>query len=280
MSKMILLEIDAGVAVITLDRPEKLNAFAGDMREQLIDALDSVAARTDVNVVVITGSGRAFCSGGDVQHMVDLKARAADFQELAPLLEAGRAIVERILAFEIPVIAAVHGVAAGAGCNLALACDIRLASAEAKFGETFVRIGLHPDWLGSHHLPRLTNTAHALDLCWTGEMLSADEALRMGLVQRVFPVEEFPLAWREYARRLAAAPQTSVRAVKRTLRAAPMRTLAQNLEVEVSAQAACWTSADSEEGLRAFLEKRPSRFSAPPVREASCRPSAAAQRFE
>ncbi len=276
----VLLEVVAGVATITLNRPDKLNAFAGDMRERLLGALERVAADRSVRVAVLTGAGRGFCSGGDVQHMVELKSRGAGFDALAPLLEAGRAIVTRLAALEIPVVAAVNGVAAGAGCNLALACDVRLASSEARFGETFVKIGLHPDWGGAYQLPRTVGVAAALDLCWSGELIGAEEALRLGLVQRVFAAAEFDAQWRVYAARLAAAPATSVRGVKRTLRAAGERTLTQCLDAESAAQAACWASPDSAEGLAAFVEKRAPRFAGEPVADDARAPSAAARRFE
>jgi len=278
-AETILLDVTAGVAVITLNRPEKLNAFAGDMRERLVEALDRVAANRDVRVLVITGAGKGFCSGGDVQHIVDLKSRRAEFEALEPLLDAGRAIVTRLAAFPYPVIAAVNGVAAGAGCNLALACDVRLASTEARFGETFVRIALHPDWGGTYHLPRLAGTAAALDLCWTGDVIDSVDALRLGLVQRVFPAKEFDSRWREYAAKLAAAPATSVRAIKRTMLASRHATLEQCLDAEAAAQAACWASADSGEGLAAFVEKRAAKFSAEAV-GSDAAPSAAARRFE
>jgi 2-(1,2-epoxy-1,2-dihydrophenyl)acetyl-CoA isomerase len=276
----ILLTVADHVAVITLNRPDKLNAFAGDMRERLVRALECVAEDRSVRVLVITGAGKGFCSGGDVQHMVDLKSRGADFEALAPLLEVGRDIVTRIEALAIPVIAAVNGVAAGAGCNLALACDVRLASSDARFGETFIKIGLHPDWGGTHALPRLVGTAAALDLCWTGDLVAADDALRMGLVQRVFPAAEFEARWREYAARLAGSPATSVRAIKRSIRASHARTLDQCLTAEATAQAACWASADSTEGLTAFVEKRAPRYGAEPLPEDGLAPSAAARRFE
>ena len=250
------------------------------MREQLVRALECVADDRSVRVLVITGAGKGFCSGGDVPHMVDLKARDAGFDALAPLLDVGRAIVTRIASLRVPVIAAVNGVAAGAGCNLALACDVRLASSEARFGETFVKIGLHPDWGGTYALSRLVGTAAAMDLCWTGDLVSADDALRLGLVQRVYPAAEFEARWREYAARLAAAPATSIQAAKRTLRAALERTLDQCLAAESNAQAACWASADSAEGLKAFVEKRAAAFSAEPVGDDSVAPSAAARRFE
>jgi 2-(1,2-epoxy-1,2-dihydrophenyl)acetyl-CoA isomerase len=280
MSSPILLAVADGIAVVTLNRPEKLNAFVGDMRERMVQALDAVAADRSVRVLVITGAGKGFCSGGDVQHMVELKGRDAGYEALAPLVDAGRDIVTRLAAFEIPVIAAVNGVAAGAGCNLALACDVRLASTEARFGETFVRIGLHADWGGTYHLTRLAGTANALDLCWTGDLIGAEDALRLGVVQRVWSAVEFEDRWREYAARLAAAPATSLRATKRSIRAALARTLEQCLDAETAAQSACWSSPDSAEGIRAFVEKRPARFGAEPVAEDALAPSPASRRFE
>ena len=262
MLQTIRLELSAGVARITLDRPDKLNAFADDMREQLIAALDRVAVAPGVNVLVITGAGRAFCSGGDVRHMVELKARDAAFEELEPLLELGRAIVTRIAALPFPTIAAVNGVAAGAGMNLALACDLRIASDAASFGETFVRIGLHPDWGGTHALPRLVGLPKALELCWSGDVLDAAEALRIGLVNRVIAHEQFDAEVSAFAAKLATAPQASVRGAKQSLRASGARTLAECLDVEAEAQRACWASADAGEGLSAFVEKRAAKFGA------------------
>src|SRR6185503_15585166 len=182
MNDWIQLRRDGAVARITLNRPDKLNAFAEDMRERLIDALDAVAADRDARVLILTGAGRAFCAGGDVRHMVDLKRRRAEFHELEPLLTAGRTIVSRLQALTIPTVAAVNGVAAGAGCNLALACDLRWASDQATFGETFVRIGLHADWGGTYFLPRLVGLPMALEMCWTGDVIDAQRALQIGLV--------------------------------------------------------------------------------------------------
>ncbi len=262
MSNLILFEVRDHVATITLDRPAKLNSFADDMREQLITALDQVARDPDARVLVVTGAGRAFSAGGDVQHMVALKERNAGFDEMLPLLEAGRRIVTRLHELPIPTIAAVNGVAAGAGANLALACDLRLASDQASFGETFVRIGLHPDWGGTYFLPRLVGAARALELCWLGDVIDAAEALRIGLVNRVIPAAEFAREVSAYAARLAAAPATSVREIKRTIRASEQRTLAACLDGETAAQELCWASPDIAEGLRAFVEKRTARFGA------------------
>ena len=279
MPQTIRLDIAAGVARITLDRPDRLNAFAADMREQLIAALDRVAAAPGVNVLVITGAGRAFCSGGDVGHMVELKDGGAAFAGLEPLLELGRGIVTRIDALPFPTLAAVNGVAAGAGLNLALACDLRVASDQASFGETFVRIGLHPDWGGTHALPRLVGLPKALELCWTGDMIDAAEALRIGLVNRVVPHDDLAADVEAFAAKLAAAPRTSVRLAKRSLRAAGERSLAECIDAEAEAQRECWESADSAEGLRAFVEKRAAKFGAGDF-ELAGRSSAAVPRFE
>lgn len=280
MADLVLLDVHAGVATITLNRPDRLNAFGDDMREQLIDALDHVAGSADARVLVLTGAGRAFCAGGDVHHMLRLKQKDADFAELKPLLEYGRAIVTRIEALDLPTLAAVNGPAAGAGINLALACDLRLASDHATFGETFVRIGLHPDWGGTYFLPRLVGLAKALELCWLGDVVDANEAARAGLVNHVWPDGEFRERVRAFASRLAAAPQTSVRHAKQSLRAALDRTLNQCLDAEVQAQRACWSSEDVAEGLAAFAEKRAPEFGGELVAAGDLAPSEAARRFE
>lgn len=295
MPDLILLEEANGVASVTLNRPDRLNAFADDMREQLGAALDQVAHFPGARVLLLTGAGRAFCSGGDVRHMVDLKQRGAGFDALQPLLDAGRAVIARLAALPIPTIAAVNGAAAGAGLNLALACDLRIASDQATFGQTFARIGLHPDWGGSYFLPRAIGLGPALEMSWLGDMIGADEALRIGLVNRVVPHDRLADEARSLAARLAAAPERPVRLVKASFTASAHRTLEECLDAEAGAQAACWNSADAAEGLRAFVEKRSPKFG-PSERsdagdgagaapsdageETGAAPSAAARRFE
>lgn len=265
MSALVQLHVADRIATLTLNRPEKLNAFKDDMREALGPALDRVAADPEARVLVITGAGRAFSAGGDIQHMVDLKERQASYEEFLPMLEAGRLAARRLAALEIPTLAAINGPAAGGGLNLALACDMRIASEGATLGETFVRLGLHIDWGGAYHLPRLVGMAKALELCWLGELIDAQEALRIGLVNRVVARERFADEVRAVALRLASAPQTSIRLTKRTLTASFERSLAQCLEAEIEAQRICWQSADVLEGTRAFIEKRPARFVGEPV---------------
>ncbi len=260
MPELVLLSQAEGIATLTLNRPDKLNAFADDMRDALASALDRVAAQPDTRVLVVTGAGRAFCAGGDIQHMVRLKERNAAYEEFVPLLEAGREGISRLAALPIPVIAAINGPAAGGGLNLALACDLRIASDQATFGETFVRLGLHADWGGTYFLPRLVGTSKAFELCWLGDMIDASEALRIGLVNRVVPHARLGEEVGAIAARLAAAPQASLRLVKQTLTAAAHRSLAECMATEIEAQRLCWGTADVAEGTRAFVERRPPRF--------------------
>lgn len=278
MSETILTSFDRGVFTVRLNRPEKLNAFAEDMRERLRDALDEAAVRPGVRVVVLTGAGRAFCSGGDVHHMLALRSHEDGADGMRALLDAGARAVRRLAALPVPTIAAVNGVAAGAGANLAMACDLRIASDEARFGETFVRIGLQPDWGGTHHLPRLVGLAKALELSWTGGMIDAHEALRVGLVNRVVRDMEFGEAWRALARELAAAPQNAVRAIKRTMRAGAQASLDEAFALEAEAQMTLWRSDDVTEGLTAFAERRAATFDGELLGEAA--PSRGARLFE
>jgi 2-(1,2-epoxy-1,2-dihydrophenyl)acetyl-CoA isomerase len=272
MSDQVLLAEADGVATLTLNRPEKLNAFADDMREQFVAAIEAVARRPGVRVLLVTGAGRAFCAGGDVDTMVALKERGAAFEGgLSTLVDAGAAAISRLVSLPFPTVACVNGPAAGGGTNLALACDLRIASDRASFGQSFVRIGLHTDWGGTFFLPRLVGVAKALELCWLGDMIDAAEALRLGLVNRVVPHERLAEETRALVTRLASAPWASVRETKRNLRASAHRTLDECLTAEHEAQAACWGSADSDEGVRAFVEKRPARF----ARQASNRESSA-----
>jgi len=280
MARLIRTEVADGVAVVTLDRPEKLNAFAEDMREQLAESLEGLAGRDDVRVLVCTGAGRAFGAGGDVKHMVALKEREDSFDALRALLDAGRRVVTRLATLPFPTLAAVNGPAAGAAMNLALACDLRIASDAATFTESFVKIALHADWGGTCFLPRLVGTSRALELCWLGDSIDAAEAERIGLVSHVWPAAEFESRWRALAARLAAAPATSVRLAKQTLRASALRSLDECLDAEAEAQRTCWASPDSAEGLRAFVEKRAAVFGGRAKAEIEAPAVANAFRFE
>lgn len=247
------------VTTITLDRPEKLNAFGGTMREDLLAALRDAAGNSDCRVVVITGAGRAFCAGGDVDSMARLQ-KDGNVEAFRKLLDAGRDVVTTIAELPKPVIASVNGVAAGAGCNLALACDYRIASDAAKLGETFVRIGIHPDWGGTWFLPRLVGPGRAFELLTTGRIVDAAEALSIGMIDRVVPAAELAGATRELARTIAQGPPLAIAAVKRALAASRENALPAQVELESEHQVAAFRSRDAAEGMAAFFEKRPPFF--------------------
>ena len=258
-SDAILYREEEGVAWITLNRPEKLNAFAGTMRDDLRAAVERAAESADARVVVITGAGRAFCAGADVEVMQDLLARG-DGATFEGFVEAGARAVRAVRACRKPVVAAVNGVAAGAGASLAAACDVRLASERASIGFTFNRIGLHPDWGASWMLPRLVGTGRAAELILTARMVDTDEAVRIGLFQRVYPADAFEDEVRAFAGELAGKPPLALAAAKHSLAVSPESDLEQMLEVEREAQMRLFRSADVREGIAAFSEKRKAQF--------------------
>ena len=254
--KCLLYETKDGIATLTLNRPERMNALGDTLREDLLDAITRTAADPEVRVAIITGSGKAFCAGGDVKAMNEAKATGRE----RPLLDKIAPSRDRtLLAMRDapqPIIAAVNGAAAGAGMNLALACDIRLASTAAKFAQAFVRRGLHPDWGGTYFLPRTVGMARAAELIFTGDVIDAGEALRIGLVSRVLSPEELMPAALELARKIAAGPPIAIRLAKRALDRNAESDLRSALEFETFAQNACFDTEDAREGIRAFVEKR------------------------
>jgi 2-(1,2-epoxy-1,2-dihydrophenyl)acetyl-CoA isomerase len=255
----VLYHEEDGVAWITLNRPDKLNAFAGSMRDDLREAIDRAAFSPDVRVTVITGAGRAFCAGADVEVMRELLARG-DGATFRGYVDAGARAVRSIRACRKPVIAAVNGVAAGAGASLAAACDVRLASERATIGFTFNRIGLHPDWGASWILPRLVGAGRAAELILTARMVDTDEAVRIGLFQRVYPVDAFEDEVRAFALDLAGKPPLALAAAKHSLSVSPESELEEMLEVERESQMRLFRSADVREGIAAFNEKRKAEF--------------------
>ncbi|HYM62541.1 MAG TPA: enoyl-CoA hydratase [Thermoanaerobaculia bacterium] len=256
---MIVTDLRDGVATVTLNRPEKLNAFAGSMRDDLLAALRHLEADEECRAIVITGAGRAFCSGGDVERMAALQ-KDRNLGEFRKLLDAGRAIVEQIATMPKPVIASINGVAAGAGCNLALACDYRIASEEAKLGATFVLIGLHPDWGGTWLLPRLVGRGRALEILMTGRMVGAAEALAIGMVDRVVSAADLPQETERLAGALATGPPIPLRDIKRALALSERNDLTAQIDLETDNQLRAFQSADAAEGMAAFFAKRKPRF--------------------
>jgi enoyl-CoA hydratase/carnithine racemase len=248
-----------GIQTITLNRPEKLNAFIGHMRRDLAEALEHASSDRNVRVVVITGAGRAFCAGGDVAFMAELMQRR-DAEEFSRILGAGRRVILALRQMTKPVIASINGPASGAGCNLAFACDLRIAASNATFSQSFAKVGLHPEWGGTYFLPRLVTPNKACEMFFLGESINAEEALRLGIVNRVVAPEELGAATLELAERLRAAPPIALAAAKHAVYASDAADLEEMLRYETEVQLRCFESDDGHEGVQAFLEKRAPRF--------------------
>jgi 2-(1,2-epoxy-1,2-dihydrophenyl)acetyl-CoA isomerase len=251
----VIYEKENGVGTLTLNRPQSLNAFVPEMNREVLEALKDAERDKEVRSLVITGAGRAFCAGQDLKGRTpEQKGSLGD-----SLREKYNPMIRQIRQMETIVIAAVNGVAAGAGCNLALACDLRVASEEAKFIQSFVRVGLAPDSGGSFILPRLVGLSKAMELLLLGEPLDAQEAQRIGLVARVFANSDFAKSTREIAARVARAPR-GIGLIKRAVNHAMLRQTEADLEYEAYLQEIAGRSADYDEGVRAFLEKRTPLF--------------------
>ncbi len=260
--KMILYDVADQIATITLNRPEAMNAFGGTMREDLLAHLQAAGADPAVRCIVITGAGKSFCAGGDIAGMAELQASNSSAVIAQRMTTAAR-VITTMREIPKPVIAAVNGAAAGGGMNLALACDLRYAATRAKFAQSFVKIGLVPDWGGHYLLTKLIGPARALELMMTGERIDAAEAYRLGLVNRCFPDEQLMAAVYERARVLTAAPAEAIAAIKRGVYLGASSTLEETLAFEAAAQCRVFLSADAREGMRAFLDKRVPQFGMP-----------------
>src|SRR5213596_3117501 len=205
MYQTIILTTADSIDTIKLNRPEKLNAFGGPMREEILDALEKIARDDDIRAVIVTGEGRAFSAGGDIQHLKQLRDNK-DESGFRNILSYGQKITVAMRSLGKPVIAAVNGPCAGAGLSFALGCDIRIASDLASFGPSFALIGLHPDWGGSWFLANLLGTAKACELIFTGSMISAEEAEKIGLVNRMVQHEQLLPAVTEMAEKMVKNP--------------------------------------------------------------------------
>ena len=255
----ILITENEGILTITLNRPEKLNAFVGHMRRDLAEALERAGSDRNVRVVIITGAGRAFCAGGDIAFMAELMKRR-DAEEFARILGAGRRVILAIRQMAKPVIGSINGPASGAGCNLAFACDLRVASSSATFSQSFAKVGLHPDWGGSYFLPRLVTPNKACEMFFLGETIDAAEADRLGIVNQVVAPEELEAATLQLAERLRAAAPIALAAAKHSVYMSHSAELEEMLRYETEVQLRCFESDDCHEGVQAFLEKREPKF--------------------
>jgi 2-(1,2-epoxy-1,2-dihydrophenyl)acetyl-CoA isomerase len=254
------VEREGALAILTLDRPDVLNAFDEALTTALGRALDDSARDAGVRCVVITGAGRAFSAGQDLRDRLAKVERGEDLRLGDELRRRYHPIVAAIRAMRKPVVAAVNGVAAGAGLGLAASCDVRVAAASASFRAAWSRVGLVPDAGSAYFLPRLIGYGRALDLMLTGEPVSAEEALRIGLVTRVFPDAEFAASWRGLAAGLARGATEAYGLTKEGLAAGQARDLATFLGVEAELQDRAGRSRDYAEGVRAFAAKRAPEF--------------------
>jgi len=258
--KCLLLDVRDQIATLTLNRPERLNALGDTLREDLHAAVVKCSTDPEVRVLVITGAGRGFCSGGDVKSMNERDREGRGSSLIDKIAPSRDATVLAMRDCPKPIIAAVNGPAAGAGFNLALACDMRIASTAAKFTQAFVRRGLHPDWGGTYFLPRIVGTAKACELIFTGETIDAAEAFRLGIVNAVAEPEALMEKTYELARKLAAGPPIAIRMAKRAIYHNMDVDLRAGLEYETYAQNICRETEDSKEGVKAFVEKRAPKF--------------------
>jgi 2-(1,2-epoxy-1,2-dihydrophenyl)acetyl-CoA isomerase len=253
--------VEEGVGLITLDRPDVLNAFDDELGRETLDAVREASADAGIRCVVLTGAGRAFSSGQDLASLSGAYEPGRTPELGTILTERYNPIVLALRAAPKPVLAAVNGVAAGAGASFALACDLRIASESARLVLGFSRVGLIPDSGALWFLARAVGTATATRLALLDEPLSAAAAASLGLFDEVVPAEEFERRWRALAERLARGPTLAFALAKELLRDATDRPLEEQLRFEVDAQARAGRSADHKEGVRAFLEKRPARYS-------------------
>lgn len=256
---VLLEERNGAVLTLRLNRPEKLNALNIELGRALVHSLLHATQDSSVRAIVMTGAGRGFCAGGDLSLLRDLRVRNAG-KELESLLVAGKDICLAIASMPKPVIAAVNGPAAGGGMNLALAADIRIASDQAKFAESFAQLGLYPDFGGTYSLPRIVGPTLASELFYTAEIISADDALRLGIVSHVYPTAQFEAETRKLAERMANAPPIALGDVKHAMLGNGRKALEAALDEEIRLQLHCFQSEDCLEGLNAFIEKRKPNF--------------------
>jgi 2-(1,2-epoxy-1,2-dihydrophenyl)acetyl-CoA isomerase len=254
----VLYEKDSGVATVSLNRPEKLNAFDATMHEELRAALDSAAADEEVRCVVLRGEGRGFSAGADLAEVVQGAEGDPDLGEY--LRSTYSRLVKRIVATEKPIVAALHGPVYGAGVGIALACDLRIAAESAKFSVAFIKIGLMPDAGVTFFLPRVVGLGRAMQMSMLGDAVDAEEAYRIGLVNKVVSEDALAEETRKLAEQLAAMPTRALGRIKHSLYASFETDLETALEHEAEGQTFCGHTHDHKEGVAAFFEKRRPEF--------------------
>lgn len=258
--EFVQLELQGSTALITLNRPDVLNAMSVELTTELCQIFNGLCGNDEVRVVVLTGAGRAFCAGGDVKQMatiLDSGNPADHFRD--PLVIYNR-LITTMRELPKPIIAAVNGMAAGAGFNLALACDVRIASESAVFSQAFIRIGLIPDCGGTFFLPRIVGAARALEFMLTAEPIDAERAKELGIVNMVVKEQELLETAQFFATQAANMPTATIGRLKKLINASLSNTLEEQLNLEAQMQLECAKSKDFVEGVRAFVEKRQPKF--------------------
>ena len=262
--KQIRYDKSEGVATITLNRPERMNAFTPQMLDEWLAALQDAHLDAETRVILLTGEGRGFCTGMDVQAQAQGRGLLPQGGSLAQGRNFLRDTVQRIprlvAGLDKPYLAAVNGAAVGAGMDMASMCDIRIAADSARFGMTYARMGLIPGDGGCYYLPRIVGVARALDLVWTGRLFDAEEALRIGYVSAVVPAAELMAYTREYALKLARGPAVAIQLAKRLVYRSLEVDVDQALEMAQQAMTIAQSTEDAREGPRAFVEKREPEF--------------------
>ena len=256
----LLIQQDEGVITITMNRPEVLNSFNDPMLSELTEAMEHAAQDQSIRCVVLTGAGRAFGAGQDLSSFGS-RDSAAPPEAVSVHLKKYHRLIHAMREMPKPVIGAVKGVAAGISCNIALACDLRIAADNARFIEAFARIGLVPDGGGGYFLPRLIGLGKALEMSLLADEVSGPEAERLGLVNKCVPVAEFESTVQAFAHRLANGPTRSYGLIKELLYKSLDMDLQTSLDLEGKLQDAAFTTADHKEGVAAFMEKRKAKYS-------------------
>jgi len=253
--KNIILKITEKIAILRINRPQVLNAVNTEIILEIESAMHDLNANKDVSVIIITGEGKSFVSGSDISRLIQMDALAA--REYSQIGQRVLAFIENM---EKPVIAAVNGYALGSGCELAMACDIRIASTRAKFGQPEVKLGLIPGHAGTPRLVRLVGVGKAKELLFTGDIIDAQEALRIGLVNKVVPPEDLLDEVENIARKIAEVSQTAVRIAKTVINRGADANFTTASSYETEAFSILFSTDDAKEGMKAFLEKRPPKW--------------------
>ena len=252
----IILEVDSGVAILTLNNPESRNPLTDETKTEMISALDEIAKDTAVRALVLTGKGKAFCAGGDIKKI----GKVPSEKEIKEIMGKSQQLLKSLMDLEKPVIAAVNGDAFGMGCNLALASDFVLASDKARFCEVFVKLGVNPDFGALYLLPRLVGLYKSKEMAYLGDVVDATEAEKIGLITRAVPQNALMDEAMGLAKKLAEMPTLAIGRMKRILNKAFDMTLSEVLEEEINNQIYLTQTEDHAEGLRALKEKRKPKF--------------------